>query len=483
MPHDDIVFLSAAELLAAYASRELSPVEATRAVLQRIEQLNPTLHAYLCVDQQGALTAARVAERTWLQPGEKPLLCGVPVSIKDLIYTTWLPTTHGSLIFKDHRHPRNSPVVDRLLAAGAVIVGKTNTPEFGLVDVTRNRLDDECRNPWNLDHTPGGSSGGAGAAVATGMAPLAIGTDGAGSIRIPAFACGIYGLKPSFGRIPHDGWKGAPSTSHQGPMTRTVRDSALIMQATAGADPRDALCRTDTPPDFLEALRPRVWTGTRVAMSIDYEYLPVDPEVRQSVLDAAQLLHDLGCEVIESHPPRREGGDVGLDLLSPEEYAYALLIKPDFDAHFDELTDYALPVMQGAKAMMAWQFSQAVRRRQAWAAAIHRWFSDFDFFLAPVMGETARRCDAKFPWQEGRPWPGSFLPLFNASGNPAASIPFGFHSNGLPLGVQLAGRAGDDAGVIQLSATIEAARPWAERWPSIATEPERELAEAKGAIS
>jgi len=469
MPNDDIVFLSGAELLSAYRARELSPVEATQAVLERIDRLDPALHAYLCVDHQGALAAARVAERTWSQPGEKPLLCGVPVSIKDLIYTTWLPTTHGSLVFKDYRHPRNSPVVDRLLLAGAVVVGKTNTPEFGLVDVTRNRLGDECRNPWNLDHTPGGSSGGAGAAVAMGMAPLAIGTDGAGSIRIPAFACGIYGLKPSFGRIPHDGWKGAPHTSHQGPMTRTVRDAALIMQATSGPDARDALCRTDAPPDFIAALEPRVWAGTRVALSLDYGHLPVDPEVRQAVLDTAALLRAFGCEIIETDPPRREGGDVGIDLLSPEEYAYALTIKPDFDEHVDELTDYARAIIQGAKAMSAWQFSQAIRRREAWAAAIHRWFRDFDFFLAPVMGETARRCDAKFPWEEGRPWPGSFLPLFNASGNPAAPIPFGFHSNGLPLGVQIAGRAGDDAGVLQLSAAIEAARPWANAWPSIAT--------------
>ena len=208
MDSTDVCLLTGAELLRAYRKRQLSPVEVAHATLERIDRLNPILNAYLAVDAEGALEAARRAERTWAQPGEKPLLCGVPVSIKDLIYTTWLPTTHGSLLFKDYYHPQSSPVVERVVTAGAVVLGKTNTPEFGLLDVTRNRLRDECRNPWNLDHTPGGSSGGAGNSVAAGLGPLAIGTDGAGSIRIPAFYNGVFGLKPTFGRVAHDGWRG-----------------------------------------------------------------------------------------------------------------------------------------------------------------------------------------------------------------------------------------------------------------------------------
>ncbi|MDZ4278493.1 MAG: amidase family protein, partial [Dehalococcoidia bacterium] len=254
MSSDEVAFLSAAELLSAYRKRTLSPVEVAEAVLQRIDRLNPHLNAYLAIDHEGALAAARTAERTWAQPGEKPLLCGVPISIKDLIYTSWLPTTHGSLVFKDYYHPRSAPVVERVQAAGAVVLGKINTPEFGLLDITHNRLADHCRNPWSLDHTAGGSSGGAGAAVAAGLGPLAIGTDGAGSIRIPSCYDGIFGLKPTFGRVPHDGWKGAPRTSHQGPMTRTVRDAVLIMQAVSGPDERDALCMPAAPPDFFEAL-------------------------------------------------------------------------------------------------------------------------------------------------------------------------------------------------------------------------------------
>jgi aspartyl-tRNA(Asn)/glutamyl-tRNA(Gln) amidotransferase subunit A len=438
------------------------------ATLRRIDRLNPTLNSFLCIDHEGALAAAREAERRWAQPGEKPLLCGVPISIKDLLYTTWLPTTHGSLVFKGYLHHQNSPAVDRVLAAGAVILGKTNTPEFGMIDVTKNRLIGEAVNPWDLERTAGGSSGGAGNAVAAGLGPLAIGTDGAGSIRIPALYNGIFGLKPTFGRIAHDGWRGAPHTSHQGPMTRTVRDSLLLMQAVSGPDARDWLCIEAPPPNFFDALDQRSLTGTRVAYSMDFGYMDVDQEISIAVADAAKLLASLGCELVESDPPRQEQGE-GLSMSSPDEYAYARGIKPDFDEHFEELTDYGRYSIEKALTTPAWEAANANRRRERWAAAINRWFRDFDYFLSPVMGMPAPRCDA--PHLQGKfPWPGNFLPIFNANGSPAASIPFGFQSSGTPLGVQIAGRYGDDVGVLRIAAAIEALRPWAAEWPPTARE-------------
>ena len=477
MSSEEIAFLSATELLEAYRKRELSPVEMTRATLERIDRLNPKLNAYLAIDHDGALAAAGEAERTWAQPGERPLLCGVPISIKDLILTSWLPTTFGSLAFKDYYPPHNAPVVDRVRAAGAIVLGKTNTPEFGLIDSTQNRLAGDGRNPWNLDHTCGGSSGGAGAAVAAGLGPLAVGTDGAGSIRIPALHNGIFGLKPTFGRVPHDGWKGAPYTSHQGPLTRTVRDAALIMQVASGPDERDPLCMRDAPPDFFAALEPGTLRGTKVALSLDYGYIEPDPEIRQAVLDASDLLHSLGCEIIESHPPRQERPStiVG-DTTGPDEYAWAFRLKPDIAEHFDDLTSYGRGIVESGMAVPAWKYSAAVRRREAWAASVHRWFEDYDFLLAPVMALTAPRTDEQRRLEEGRPWPGAFLPIFNASGTPAASVPFGFHSNGLPLAVQIAGRWGDEVGVLRMCAAVEAARPWADHWPAIA----REGAAARG---
>ncbi|MEX2160086.1 MAG: amidase [Dehalococcoidia bacterium] len=467
---NDIAFLSAGELLDAYKKRSLSPVEVTKTLLERIERLNPALNAYLAVDHEGALRAAQDAERTWASGSDVPLLCGVPVSIKDLIYTSWLPTTHGSLVFKDYRTDYNSPVVDRLLAAGAVVLGKTNTPEFGLIGETRNLLRDECVNPWDFAHTAGGSSGGAGAQVAAGLGPLAIGTDGAGSIRIPSYYNGIYGLKPTYGRIAHDGWKGAPYVSHQGPMTRTVRDAALIMQATSGPDDRDDLCLRETPPDFLAALdAQRDWKGTKVGYSLDYGYIEVDPEIRQAVMDAAELLRGFGCELIETEPPRREAAPGAGDFLVAEEVAYGESILPGFMEHLEELTDYGRAAIEVGLATPAWQYVQGVRRREHWAAATRRWFEPFDFFLSPVMGVTAPRCDKPLGLgAPGKVWPGSFLPIFNAAGNPAASVPFGFHSNGLPLAIQIAGRGTNDAGVLELSAAVESARPWKQHWPPIA---------------
>jgi aspartyl-tRNA(Asn)/glutamyl-tRNA(Gln) amidotransferase subunit A len=306
--------------------------------------------------------------------------------------------------------------------------------------------------------------------VAAGLGALAIGTDGAGSIRIPSFYNGIYGLKPTFGRIPHDGWKGAPYTSHQGPMTRTVRDAALIMQAASGPDQRDSLCMRDAPPNFLEALEPQTLRGTKVALSLDYGYIETDPEIRQAVLEASDLLRGLGCEVVESDPPRQPEVPGTIDTTGPDEYAWAVRLKPDFTEHLDELTGYGRRIIESGTSAPAWKYSAALRRREAWAAAVRRWFKDYDFLLSPVMGQTAPRCDEQRRPEDWLTWPGRFLPIFNASGNPAASVPFGFHSNGLPIGVQIVGRWGDDVGLLRMCAAIEAARPWADAWPAIARE-------------
>jgi aspartyl-tRNA(Asn)/glutamyl-tRNA(Gln) amidotransferase subunit A len=461
-------FLSAAELLDAYAARALSPVEATRTILDRIDRIDPQLNSFLTVDHDGAIQAARAAERAWHQPGDKSLHCGVPVSIKDLIYTSWLPTTHGSLAFKDYRHPHNSIAVDRLLQAGAIVLGKTNTPEFGLIDITRNRIGPDGRNAWDQRYTCGGSSGGAGAAVAAGLGPLALGTDGAGSIRIPAFCNGIFGLKPTFGRIAHDGWKGSPYTSHLGPMTRTVRDAALMMQAVAGPHHGDAHSLPAAPPYFLQPSGTQSFAGSKIGFSIDYGYLKVDPEVRQAVLDAGGLLRSFGCETIESSPPRSNAFDLDFYGTAPEEYEYARSVLPDIGDRLDQLTDYGRPVIGAGMSALGWQYRTVTRQREEYAAALRDWFAPFDFFLAPVMAAMPPRWDAERHFDGDNPWPGLFLPPFNATGQPAAAVPFGFHSNGLPLAIQLVARYGDDVGLLQLCAAIESGRSWAHLWPPVA---------------
>ncbi len=467
MPSDELTRLSAAELLDGYHRKRFSPLDVTTTVLDRIDALNPKLHAYLHVDRDGAVASARAATEAWTRPGPKPLLLGVPTSVKDLVPTARMPTTFGSLVFKGRPADRDAPIVERLTAAGAVLFGKTNTPEFGLIGATRNRLGDEGRNPWSLDHTCGGSSGGAGAAVAAGLGPLAVGTDGAGSIRIPSSFCGVYGFKPTYGRIPTHEVVGAPHASTLGPMTRTVRDAALFLAATAGPSERDALCLEEPPPDFFAGLGARPLAGVRVAFTLDLGAFLVDPEVAVAVSEAADVLRDLGCDVVDAHPPVDTGDDTS-PMLSPDEYAFDPTI---YDDHADELTPYAQRTFKAGKEMPAWRYAIAARKRERYQREMARWFRDFDFVLSPATAHPAGPVggDVKaIAGQEVNPgWVIWFTALWNRTGNPAASIPWGFSSGGLPLAVQLIGRHGDDVGVLSLSAALEREHPWVDRWPAI----------------
>jgi aspartyl-tRNA(Asn)/glutamyl-tRNA(Gln) amidotransferase subunit A len=469
MASDNLAFLSAEQLLRLYRRHEASPSDVTEAVLARIDRLNPELHAYLYVDHEGAREQARAATEAWLRPGPKPPLLGVPVSVKDLVPTAMMPTTFGSLAYRDHQPERDAPVVERLRSAGAVLLGKTNTPEFGLIGATRNRLGPEGRNPWNLDHTPGGSSGGAAAAVAAGLGPLAVATDGAGSIRIPAAFCDLYGIKPTFGRIPTHELTGAPWSSTIGPLARTVYDAALFLTATAGPHDRDAICLQEEPPNFFAGLGRAPLSDTRIAYSFDLGFAPaVEPEIVSAVRQAADVLAGLGCVLTEAAPPVEQGPDAR--SMSPaDEYAF----DPELlDKHADLLTDYALRTLREGSEMPAWQYALALRKRERYRRSIARWFDDYDFVLSPAtahwagpLGGDLREINSVNVEPRWATW---FTMLWNRTGNPAASIPWGFSAGGLPLAVQVAGRLGDDAGVLALSAALEDAHPWAASWPPLA---------------
>jgi Asp-tRNA(Asn)/Glu-tRNA(Gln) amidotransferase A subunit family amidase len=251
MATPDLAWIPATELAGLIRAKKVSPVEVVDAVLARIERLNPTLNCFVAVTAEEARDAALSAEVAVMTGEELGPLHGVPVSIKDLLFTRRVPTTGGSRLFADHVPEEDAVSVERLKGVGAIIIGKTTTPEFGHKAVTESPLFGITRNPWNAALTPGGSSGGAGAAVAAGLGPLAVGTDGGGSIRIPASFCGIYGLKPSFGRVPQNpGFPGWETLSHTGPMTRTVRDAALMLDAIAGPDDRDRHSLPGSAPSF-----------------------------------------------------------------------------------------------------------------------------------------------------------------------------------------------------------------------------------------
>ena len=464
--------LSATELLDGYRRRDFSPVEVTREVFDRIAALNPKLNAFLALNTDDAMEAARTAEAAWLGSGERGMLCGVPISLKDSIEMAGHPTTYGSKAFVDNRQP-DSEIARRIRHEGGVLIGKTNLPEFALHGAVDNRISPAGRNPWNLDHTCGGSSGGAGSQVAAGLGPLAIGTDSGGSVRMPAAINGIFAIKPTYQRMPSvQTWRAAPGRSHNGPMTRTVRDSALILQALAGYDPRDAESNLAPVADYFAFASPNP-RGLRVAVSYDFgRGFAMDSEALALVREMARFFEDAGCIVVEADPPtidEPEELEPGVWAYSGDHYAAAEAMIPGFlEKHLDDLSDVARPVYEAGPHAKAWQSRRIVRRNRAYGLRVQEWFRDYDFLLSPEMGP-AQRVDAIGLPDRSRP-PQSFNTPFNHAYNPAAAIPAGFHSNGLPLAVQVVGRLYDDVGVLRMAAAIERSRPWGHLWPALAEE-------------
>ncbi len=466
----DLCKLSAAQLLEGYARREFSPVDVLRATLARMDRLEPQLHAYLARNDEEALASAHKAERQWLSAGEKPMLCGVPVHVKDTIEMAGMPTTYGSLAFKNNQCP-DAEIVRRLRAAGALILGKTNTPEFALAPRTANRLGAPTANPWRVTHTAGGSSGGTAAAVAAGMGPIGVGTDSGGSIRLPAAYQGIYGIKPTFQRIPSvQRWRASPARSHNGPITRTVRDSALLVAAIAGPCADDPDTNLYPHADYLAFAHGNV-RGLRVAVSRTFGLaIELDP-VQQRMLDEAiALLRELGCKVVEADPPTVPGSDElepGVWAYSGDHYAAAEALIPGFwEKHRDDLMEANLKIYDAGRRALAWQYRGILKRNRAFNEAMRAWFQPYDFLIspccppAPPLDTSEVRNDKTGQFK--------FLSPFNHAYNPSAAVPFAFSDDGLPLAIQVVGRLGDDVGVLRLSALIEAARPWSQNWPELA---------------
>jgi aspartyl-tRNA(Asn)/glutamyl-tRNA(Gln) amidotransferase subunit A len=437
--------LSAAELLDCYGRGELSPVEVIRSVLARIVELNPRLRAFLAVDETGALEAAREAERRWRGPGPRPALCGVPVSVKDTIEIAGMPTTYGSLAFRDHR-AGDSEIGFRLRRAGAVIVGKTNTSEFALSTYTENRLGPPAANPWDLRRTAGGSSGGAGVAVAAGLGPVAVGTDSAGSIRVPAAYNGVFGFKPTFGAIPAvQGWRASPTRSHNGLLTRTVADAALAFRVLAGD-------RAGGPAE------PGVLAGRRVGL------LPSEGDRALDVLADVVAAAGARVEVADPAPPPLPSSDLpdGTWAFCGDHYAAAESLVPNFwDRHADDLTGYAYPIYRAGRSLPAWRYRTVLDRSDRYAAALSGWFADYDFVLTAVSGGAPPHTGGTADLGPRYPQ----LTMWNVCGHPAAALPMGFDEAGLPVAAQLVAARGKDAGLLAASAEVERAHPWASRWP------------------
>ena len=471
MTNDQLAFAPASEVRDLLDSREVSSVELTEMFLRRIGSLNPRLNAYLTVASEEALAAATRADQASARGDSLGPLHGIPVSIKDLELTRGIRSTMGSLAFKDHIPEKDSLVVQRVKGAGAVILGKTNTSEFGFSGTTENRLGDAARNPWNTERTPGGSSGGAGAAVAAGLCTLATGSDGGGSIRIPCSFTGTYGIKPSQGRVPRVGGVGKPgynTISQSGPMTRTVRDSALLLQVLAGPDPRDPGCLKAEPPDFIQGLDDAL-SDLRIAWSPDLGYAAVDREVAEATATAVRVFEELGCSVDEPGVTMEDPVPTFWDLFGIGGFiAYGHLLED----HGDDLTDYGRDTIEHGRTRSLADYSRALLGVQQLQAQMEELFQTYDLLLTPttaVPGFPVGEHPAVIGGRQVIPFWGytPFTSPFNMTMQTAANVPCGFSSEGMPIGLHIIGRRGDETGVLRASAAFERARPWRERLPPV----------------
>ena len=464
----EIAYLSATELIAAYRTRTLSPVEVAQATLDRIERIDPTLNAFVTVTGDLAVEQARAAEAAYAE-GSAGALAGVPLSIKDITVTAGIRTTFGSHGRAGYVPTEDAPLVERARDAGAVMVGKTTTPEFGWKGETSSPLLGTTRNPWDLARTPGGSSGGAAAAVAAGLGPLAHGTDGAGSIRIPASFSGVFGVKPSYGLIPVYPASAVGDLAHWGPITRTVADAALFMDVTAHADARD---RTSWggPGGYRAALDAPSPPDLRVAWSADLGYAAVEPEVARVAEQAAVALADaLGVELVRDHPALDDPWPIEDAIWSA---GMAALYEDSLVAFREQLDPGLLAVIAFGRSLSAVDLATAARRRNVYCDGWRRFMERYDVVLTPTLP-----CIA-FPVGQDQPhavagrdvgylsWTALTYP-FNLTGQPAATVPCGFDDQGLPVGLQIVGRWRDDATVLRVAAAFERAMPWRQHRPPV----------------
>jgi amidase len=471
----ELLFKPVTELAGLIRDGELSSRELVETAFERIDALEPELNAFCHLDREGALAAAEL-----VNPGDPRPFAGVPIAIKDTAEVAGWPYTLGSEIFGDFVPEYDAFVVRRLIDAGFVPVGKTSLPEFGILPVTEPRRFGATRNPWDTDRTPGGSSGGSAAAVAAGMVPLAHGSDGGGSIRIPAACCGLVGLKPTRGRVSRGPDQGEDFLVQDGVLTRTVAETAELLDVLAGYEPGDASWAPPPTEPFAAAARRdpgRLRVGVTVAGPIEAE---LDPQCRRAVDDAAELLASLGHEVEEVEAPW-----TGQDLLRVFAVVFGTPVAMGvfFGAQVtgrepsEELVEpLSWTMWNGVQRRTALDYLLARTRLAAFGRVIVRLWDDHDVVMTPALAERPVRIGeidacSDDPWDDFRR-SGRFTPytaLFNVTGQPAISVPLFHGDDGLPLGVQLAGRPADEATLLSLAAQLEQARPWAERRPELAT--------------
>ena len=460
-------YRSARDLIAEIRDGHASPSEVTAAVIADIEALDGKLNCFVHFDPEGAMAQARALDDR-LAKGEDPgPLCGLPVAIKDLIAMKGAPTTFGSKTMAGNVIDADAPSVARIRAAGAVLLGKSTTSEFGCKGVGDSPLTGITRNPWNLNKTPGGSSAGAAALAAAGITPVAIGTDGGGSVRIPGSLCSLFAIKAHFGRVPVWPVSATATLAHVGPLSRRVRDSALMLNVISGFDFRDPFAVAGPVPDFLAACE-RKPQGLRVLYSETFGYARPTAEVRRLARQAVARLETAGCIVEE----RDRLFDDPVALWSSEFYAgVGTRLKGHLENNRGLLDPTVAGLLDRALDRPLADYTAKVFERHAFRETVRAIFEDYDVIASPALPVTS--CDVGLdvpPGFEDRTavdWVMYTYP-FNLTGHPAVSVPAGFDTDGLPVGLQLAGRPLMEETLFTLAAALEAMDPEPDRRPAMA---------------
>jgi len=475
MNKDEICFMSAYEMLEKIKTQELTSTEITETIIERIERINPIINAYCTPTFELARETAKKADEV-VKKGEKlGLLHGIPTSIKDLMQTKGIRTTYGSKLYEDFIPEQDDVAVQRLIAAGCVILGKTNTPEFGSVALTNNKLFGETKNPWDVERNSGGSSGGAASSVAGGIGPLALGSDGGGSIRVPSSCCGVYGLKPTFGRIPSYPRIGIAfkTMDHYGPIVRYVKDAALMLNVLKGYHPADNNSFPDDDIDYVKTLENKP-KKLKIGYSMTLGFGKIlEEEVKESVLDGVQKFEQFDWDVEDSNLKIRKPESAFKTLVS---IGYAYDLQKDFNNRHEDLSPDLKGTIRLGLDNNSMNIGKAREQRNQVYEVMYQYFKNYDVLITPTLP-----CPAIKPgWLEsGTTFPTigkktlntvswmTYTYPFNMTGLPAASIPCGWTNSGLPIGMQIIGKRYAEKTVLQVSKAFEEIAPWQDKKPNL----------------
>lgn len=458
---------TATALLSAMKAREVSPVEVMQETLSRVEATEPVLNNYASLSAGEAMASARAAEAAIMRGDTQGALLGLPISVKDLIAVKGMPFASGSRAMAGNIAAVSAPSVERIVAAGACIIGKTTTSEFGCKAVGDSPLTGITRSPWNTAKTPGGSSCGAASSVAAGVTALALGTDGGGSVRIPASLCGLFGIKAQFGRVPIFPVSATPTLAHVGPLARTVSDAALLLSVMSGHDRRDPFAVAGPVPDYLAACRAPI-AGMKIAYSRTLGYARPDPEVVEITERAARRFQDLGCEVVEIDAVLDSDP---VDLWMSEFYAgVGVRLKKTLAEQREMLDPAVADVLKDALSQTSEEYYTKVFRRYELREKLRIFFEGFDLLLSPATPcaafDVGLNMPPQLPDRNIVSWVYYTYP-FNLTGQPAASIPAGFTREGLPVGLQMVAKINSEIDIFRAAAAFEQSQPWFDRYPRL----------------